>query len=285
MDSQKGYVRIMHLLRSCSPIAIFVAATLSSGAVAQAKPPVELTYEVYFGGFHIMSARAELSSGETDYNLQVESVSRGIADFFVSWKGQAKSNGLFAGDKAVPAIHRNDGVWKGKTRKVDIRYAPSGEVTSYSVEPEPDLEKVNSLPENPATGTVDPLSVIAQISGAVMRGEGCSSQFGVFDGRRRYDLTVTENGTESIKPNSYSVYAGDALACGVEMKLLGGDRKEKSKYAETARNRTVYIARPRSDAPPVPVRVRIDTDYGILMAHLTGYTLNGETVGARGLDD
>ena len=133
-------MRIMHLLRSCSPIAIFVAATLSSGAVAQAKPPVELTYEVYFGGFHIMSARAELSSGETDYNLQVESVSRGIADFFVSWKGQAKSNGLFAGDKAVPAIHRNDGVWKGKTRKVDIHYAPSGEVTSYSVEPEPDLE-------------------------------------------------------------------------------------------------------------------------------------------------
>ena len=275
----------MNSLRSCSLAAMVVVAALCSGPSAQANAPVELTYEVYFGGFHIMSARAELSSRKTDYDLRVESISRGIADFFVSWKGQAQSNGLFSEERAVPAIHRNDGVWKGKTRKVDIRYAASGEATSYSVEPEPDLEKVNDLPENPAAGTVDPLSVFAQISGAVMRGEGCSSQFGIFDGRRRYDLTVTENGTESIKPNSYSVYAGDALACGVEMKLLGGDRKEKSKYAETARNRTVYIARPQPGLPPVPVRVRIDTDYGILMAHLTGYTHNGVTVGAKGLSD
>lgn len=275
----------MHLIRSGCLVFVCLIAALSTGKVAQADTPVKLNYEVYFGGFHILSARAELVTGGKDYDLRVESISRGIADFFVSWQGQARSNGIFAGDRAVPAAHRNNGVWKGNTRKVDINYAPSGDVISYSVEPEPDLEKVNSLPENPADGTVDPLSVIAQILGAIMRGEGCNSQFGVFDGRRRYDLTVTENGTENIKPNSYSVYAGDALACSIEMKLLGGDRKEKNKYAQTARNRTVYVARPRSDIPPVPVRVRIDTDYGILMAHLTGYTLDGITVGAKGLGD
>jgi hypothetical protein len=53
--------------------------------------------------------------------------------------------------------------------------------------------------------------------------------------------------------------------------MLGGHRIERSKYAETARERIVWVARPAEDAPLVPVRLEIETAYGTLMGHLTGF--------------
>src|SRR3546814_19696294 len=53
--------------------------------------------------------------------------------------------------------------------------------------------------------------------------------------------------------------------------MLGGHKIERSKYVETARDRIVWVASPAEGAPPIPVRLEIETAYGSLMGHLTGF--------------
>lgn len=264
----------MSLIRTCK-LALAAAALGVSATAVQASGPqqdsVSIGYEVYFSGMHIMSVDAELLNASDRYELKVSSATRGIADFFVGWKGEAISRGTLAGSLAVPQVYTNRGVWKGKTRNIDIAYRPDGEVESYKVEPEPDPEKVNELPENAEAGTIDPLSVIAQVTRSINQGGDCGGNFAVFDGRRRYDVDVTDKGIQSIVPNDYSIYTGDAVVCDLVFTVLGGDRKEKSKYSATARNRRVFVAAPVDGAPSIPVRLQIETDYGTLMAHLTRY--------------
>ncbi len=268
------------ILRSAALSAMLLGAAATPLA-AESTDPVEMTYEVYFGGFHIVSARAALNRSTAGYTLTADANSRGMMDFFFTWHGRTRTDGRFVEGQAVPQAHKNFGVWNGEERIVEVSYDGEGAVAGVLVDPPPDLEEVNGLPEDAEIGTVDPLSVIAQLSEAMTRGGDCSGAFNVFDGKRRYDLTVTDRGAETFEPNDYSVFQGAAQACGIEFTVLGGDRKEKSKYAETARNRVVYVGRPLQEAPAIPVRLRIETAYGVLLAHLTGVTAGGKQLALK----
>ncbi|MDJ0685504.1 MAG: DUF3108 domain-containing protein [Alphaproteobacteria bacterium] len=253
-------------------------------AAALAKP-VELSYEVYFSGMNIMRADARMIMRDGSYRLEADGNTKGLADFFASWQGATFTEGRFdAEGRAVPEHHRQESSWKGEAREIDIKYDADGQVNGVSVAPPPDLDEVTEMPEGAEIDTIDAVTVFAQQSRRITAGLGCDAKYAVYDGRRRFDLTITSGGMEIIEPNAYSVYNGAAEACRVKIELLGGEQKDKSKYAKTARNRTVYVARPLADGPAVPVRMRIDTDYGVLMAHLTRIS-DGDRQIALNVDD
>lgn len=269
-------------LRSAGLAAgLWALAGLSAPALAADTDPIVMTYEVYFGGLHILSATAELDRTDRRYRLAAQAETQGILDFFFSWRGNTESVGAFAMGGPVPDRHRNHGYRGERVRKVALAYDGAGDVAAVLVEPPPDPEEVNALPDNAETGTVDPLSVIAGLSEALTQGAACSGEFQVFDGRRRYDLVVTDKGTQRFEANDYSIFEGEARACGIEYKLLGGDRKEKSKYVKTARDRTVYVGRPLPEAPAIPVRAKIETDFGTAMAHLTSVSAGGKQLALK----
>lgn len=262
--------------RLCVAAVLFALPVSAAPAAAEDTDPVVMTYEVYFGGLHVLSAKAELDRTDQRYRLSAEGQTQGILDFFFSWRGHTESLGAFAADGPVPLRHRNHGYRGERVRKVALAYDGTGDVAAVLVEPPPDLEEVNALPEDAEIGTIDPLSVIAGLSEAMTQGDACSGDFAVFDGRRRYDLSVTDRGTEHFDANAYSIFQGEARACEIEYTLLGGDRKEKSKYVKTARDRIVYVGRPLAEAPAIPVRAKFETDFGTVMAHLTSVTAGGK---------
>ncbi|MDF1793682.1 MAG: DUF3108 domain-containing protein [Thalassobaculaceae bacterium] len=264
----------------------FALIALSAPASADTAA-MRATYEVYFGGLHILSAESEFSPEGSDYALAAKARTRGILDMFFGWHGETRSAGRYEEGRAVPGIHTNFG-WRGdKRRSAVLDYGPDGTVTSAHVDPPPDPDEVTDMPEGAAAGTIDPLTVIAQLSRLVTREGSCSGEFAVFDGRRRYDLRITDRGMEALPPTDYSIFSGEARRCGIEYAMLGGQRKERSKYTETARERVVYVAHPLKDGPPIPVALKIETDFGTLMAHITGIEAPGrlalqDTMPARG---
>lgn len=264
------------LRRAGLAAALCAMGGITAPAQGEETDPIVMTYEVYFGGLHIASATAELDRTDSGYRLAAKGHTQGILDFFFSWHGHTESVGAFAEGGPVPARHRNHGYRGERERKVALAYDGSGDVAAVLVEPPPDPEEVNALPDDAEAGTIDPLSVIAGLSETLTQGAECSGEFRVFDGRRRYDLIVTDEGTQHFEANNYSIFSGEARACGIEYRLLGGDRKEKSKYVETARDRVVYVGRPLAEAPAIPVRAKIETDFGTAMAHLTSVSAGGK---------
>lgn len=254
------------MIRTC--LTAMAIALMAQGAQAETAP-VRATYEVYFGGLHILSAESEFTPAAGGYALTARAETRGILGVLFDWRGETRSAGRYADLRAVPGQHTSQGWRDDEVRTVVIDYDPQGTVLSTSIDPPPDPDEVTDLPEDAAIGTIDPLSVIAQLAHAVSAGGSCDGEFAVFDGRRRYDLRITDQGRDDLPESDYAIFSGEVKACGIEYAMLGGQRKERSKYAKTARERVVYVAHPIDGGPAMPVGLKIETDFGTLMAHLT----------------
>ncbi len=257
---------------------LIAPATATQNAVPNTSPDAaapdpsrtDLVYAVYAGGFHVLDAHARYVRDGDSYDISARARTGGFLDWFFSWEGRVSSTGILDGTRhAVPNRHENWGLYNGSERKVMVSYDRSGTVTSVVRDPEPDWDKFFPLPDDAADGTVDPLSLIAQVLAYVESGGNCDGEHSVFDGKRRYDLFTTDKGTESIPATDYSIYHGPALKCRIEFEMLGGNRKEVSDVAKSARNRDVWLAPVLENTPPLPVRVQVETSFGIIVGHLT----------------
>ena len=81
---------------------------LLSGAAAGAAETqsVRASYEIYFGGFHVLNAEAELEDGGQGYRIVAEAETQGMLSWFFSWKGETESSGLVSAEKGHPAAAR-----------------------------------------------------------------------------------------------------------------------------------------------------------------------------------
>lgn len=259
--------------RPLGPAAVALTAVLMTALPAGAEP-VSADYQVYFGGLHVLNAEAKLERGGGSYRLVAAAETQGLVGWLNPWKGTTESRGLLTAGKVIPRHHLNWGTDDDSdsgARLVQLSYDAAGDIIETVVQPEQDWEDRHPLPPDAGKGTLDPLSVIAGLGELLQNGGRCEGRFAVFDGRKRYDLIVTDAGERMLEPSSYSIYAGPARVCRLDYEMLGGHRMEKNKYVETARERLVWVARPDADAPPIPVRLEIKTAYGTLMGHLTGF--------------
>ena len=253
--------------------ALAMAASAWIGTAQADSAPVRATYDVYFGGLYVLRAHSEFRPNPDGYTVSSKAESRGILEVFFDWEGETLSEGRFEGQRAIPTRHRNIGRRGDRIRSVELVYDADGAVVTSTISPPPDPDEVTELPDGAEIGTMDPLSVIAQLARSVALGGTCAGEFAVYDGRRRYDLRVTDKGPDTLPESRFSIFSGDVMACGVEYALLGGQRKEQSKYAKTARERVVFVGRPIAGGPALPVGMKIETAYGTLMAHLADITV------------
>ena len=225
-------------------------------------------YKVYFGGFNILNAAATIELNSEGYRIETKSATDGILDLFFEWKGQATSTGRFLNQHPIPLMHINLGHRKNDERKTILSYGPNGEITSAEVHPAPDFSEVFPLPINAKYETVDPLTVILALNRRLEKGFDCNANFPVFDGRRRYDLTLEDKGQTILMKNPFSIFSGSARVCKIDLHMIGGHRREKSKYSSSAKEKLVFVARPVKRGPLIPVGLTIETAFGTLMAHL-----------------
>ncbi|MEX2617389.1 MAG: DUF3108 domain-containing protein [Alphaproteobacteria bacterium] len=252
------------------------APVFARSSVSADSQPLRAKYDVYFGSFHVLSSTALYERGDGEYVVSATGRTRGILEFFFKWAGETRTTGRFNGPQVLPTLHESRGQGRSEERRMSIRYDDSGEVADLVVEPTPDPEDVTPLPENAEVGTVDPLTVFADLGRAISEGRGCAGTYAVFDGKRRYDVTISDRGEKVLEPTSHSAFSGPALICHVEWDMKGGARREKNKYSRTARDRTVYVAAPFEGAEPIPVAMTIETDYGTLTGHLTSVEADGK---------
>lgn len=269
-----------------------IAAAFSLGvassvpASASEDAALSLDYEAYFGGFHVVSARTTIRREGSEYEVQGEARARGLLDWYAGWKGRAISEGSLGDGLTVsPEVHRNEGEWRGATRRNVLTFLPDGTVEVEQESP-PDPNKLSPIPEDSIAGTVDPISAIMALARTMEVAGDCTGTIPIYDGRRRYDLSVTQGGAKTFEANDYSIFQGEAVACEVVFERIGGFRLEPSKYQQTARDRIVWVAQPLDGVPPIPVRIEVDTDYGVLLVHLTAARVgNTEIAVAPGIDN
>src|SRR5687768_8915731 len=248
---------------------------LSSAAAAAEVPArmVDLTYDVYLGGLHIFAMDVDMTLQPDRYRVTAEGGTQGMVGWLYGWQTRLAAEGLDRDGRIAPQRYDVASNWQGSQRTVQLSFDEGGRYDLRQTpppEPDPDIE--GDLPETLPEGTIDPLSFAVAASRALEENGRCDQTVPVFDGRRRYDLTLRHIDEATLPPSEYSIYHGPAVRCSFSMKRISGFRKSwstKRQVDADASPPTIWVAAIREDLPPLPVRYDGAIALGNIVIHLT----------------
>jgi hypothetical protein len=265
--------------------------------VAEDTLTVDLGFEFYFGGLHVLSLAAEGAVGPTRYQLESELRTRGLTNLLFRSVIRSHSSGSFAAKAAeiaatdilrpVPQTFEtaSDGRWGA--RRVTIAYADGD---PQQVAAEPPYNQDNRAPVGDALrrDTVDPQTA-ALLSIATGAGErSCGGSVPVFDGRRRYNLNFTYLGADELHADKQGFYTGPAMRCRlVYERIAGFDEAYAREHGDGREHEvTIWIAAFADGRLHLPVRMMADTRFGKALGHLRFIDIDAsdKPVRAAGLD-
>lgn len=243
------------------------AAAAERGAPNFAERSV-LDYKIYFGGFAAVALEIDLARTGQDYRISARLRTLGVIDRFFPWTMRAYSRGRIAGAEPRPAAAGQASDWRGRKRLVDIRY-DGGRPIVERLAPT-DRDDRTPVSEDDMRGTVDLASAVLSLTLDAEAGNGCARVVPVFDGRRRYDLIAERIGVEPIRKVGRAGHYPRALKCRVSMVRRSGFKKTASHDLSEPdrRSATLWLARAGAGMPPVPVRVEVETRWGLVIGHL-----------------
>jgi hypothetical protein len=251
-------------------------AALAALALSLAAPPaaassdrMSLLYEVYSGGFHVLNFELDLALAPESYDVTARINSAGVVGWFLAWRQTSESQGRLSPDAVSPVVHRSQAEFRGRRRSVEIDY-DAGKVGDVRVEPPArEDEGRDEVPAERRREAMDPISSILSAIRRISAGQGCGGRLPVFDGRRRYDLVLTERGRAADRPQLAGGPSGRIQCDFVYEPIAGHNRRDAD--PETRDKRRIQSGRvfaERSGALIAPVRIEIDGDWGMTIAHL-----------------
>jgi hypothetical protein len=275
-------VGVGHLL-----VALAASLGLACAAPAAPQPPTApqpaapghsaaFHYNVRVGGVLSGSVDVEATYDAQTYRVVADTRSRGPVDLIIGFRSHAVTQGKTTGPRPSPETHRADNIWMGETRWVRMSYA-NGLRPEDKVFPTAEADDRTVVPQKEWDGTVDPITATYDMMLAAAKPEHCTSMIKVFDGRRRYNLVGTYDGTKALRAD---LFHGQAANCAYEIVQLGGRQRHpwwpKSRDPKTAH---VYFAKLSPDLPPVGVRVQAHAGFIPVRLELTRLVVDGRAIG------
>lgn len=265
---------------------ILSVSALSSPSFAADISKQRLVYEVYAGGIHAVQATLNIDlKNNNQYALQLEAKTRGFLGKVAPWQGTFESRGWMLNDgNRNPEQHKSTANWRGETEVKDYKYAKDGTFQNLIVTEHNQQPVTKTIDASITKNTTDALTATLKVLENFNQEGKCEGSSLVFDGKRSFEQSFTHVQTTKLEASKYNIYGGNAAECLVEVTPKEGKWYEKPRgwlsIQEQGREKglmpTIWIAQISEDAPAVPVKIRVKTDYGMLFMHLAEYQ-KGET--------
>lgn len=228
--------------------------------------PLDVRYEAFAAGFPVARFDFRLKEADGSYAVDGQIRTEGLLRLFYRVNLHAASEGvLLAAAAVVPRSHQQVMDAGGKDREAHLEYPGDGRVLAQLVPPE-DPGRPRPTPQQ-ILDTIDPLSAILAIGSRAARAGSCDGRFAVFDGRRRYDVVLTDEGSERIAAPAVA-FDGMARRCRVAAVKIAGFSNDLDYSPQTTMARA-WLASPRAGAPALPLRVDFDSSWGFVEVRMT----------------
>lgn len=221
---------------------VWVAAAVVTLTPAVADGRLSARYAVSVAGVEIGKANLVVEVGDTGYEIGGTGRVSGVMRAVSSGKGSVAVRGSVGVAKLAPRVFAVSAEADGKAESV--RFAFVGPtVTDLAVEP-----PVKPLPDRVAitdahlTNVIDPLSgAFVYVPGTVdmLSAAACDRTVSVFDGRQRYDVTLTFLRTEAVKIDKG--FSGTAVVCRAGYIPVAGHRPTRSTVKYMQENKDMYV--------------------------------------------
>jgi len=260
-------------------IAAAFALMLVFPAFSRAAVPLSLDYAVYAGGFKAMNAQLAMDLEKKSYDMKLTAETEGFIGKIFPWKATLNTNGHMKGASPVPYVYTERSTWKSGVKVTEVRYSPQGKVLKTTIRSEGKTVTARDIDDMLARNTVDLLTGALVMLQTVKTKGKCAGQFPIFDGRRRYNITLADDGREKVKASKYSAFEGDALRCILRVEPVAGFKKKDERRGwmavqnhTEARHKppTIWLSPLGKGRMMAPVRMEIASEYGSVVAHLVG---------------
>lgn len=239
---------------------------------------LDLGYDIYAGGFKALKADLVLDLDKKAYDMELAAKTQGFIGDLFPWEASYSTSGHAEDGVLLPTLYTSKSTWKKKVKTTEMAFDPKGNVMKTTTQ-EGDKTTVNRDLEKKLTeDAVDMLTGTLLMMQNAKNNDKCEGSFPVFDGKRRFNITLQDAGMDVIKKSNYSKFSGEALKCTVKVEPVAGFRAKDKKRGwmavqehTEARKKppTLWLARLEENGPVVPVRMEIASDYGAVVAHLS----------------
>lgn len=242
-------------------LALAVVLVLA-GVASAAEPGAVLEYEVRYGPLQVLALRTTARFDHDRYDATTEVRTVGVVALLFPWSSASDSHGVRAAGGMRPLRFHAAGEYRGMRRLAEIDYDAGGGVHAH-VDPPAEADDRDPVPAALQQATVDPLTAsLAAVA------SGCRGTLRVFDGRRRYDLVLSDLGEADTPASRHTLYAGRAQHCRALIAPLGGFWRSEPRD-ERPTQIDFWVAPPRPDLIAVPVYLELSASRGTLAVHLS----------------
>jgi hypothetical protein len=240
---------------------------------------MDLQYDVYAGGFHALDATLALDLDKKAYDVGVDAKTQGFIGKIFPWQASYSTSGRALKGVLVPTTSTARSSWRNKVSLTEMSYDPAGRLIKTTTQEGQKTTVNRDIDKTMATNAVDILTGTLLMMQNAKNTQKCEGSFPVFDGKRRFNITLHDAGTDVIQKSKYSTFAGEALRCTLKMEPVAGfNKKDMNRGWMAVQNHTearktdptIWFAREDEKGPIVPVRMEIASEYGTVVAHLSG---------------
>lgn len=244
-----------------APPTLLVAMLIARAAAAA--PGAVLDYEVRYGPLQVLALRTTARFDGDRYQATTAARTVGVVAMLFPWNAASDSRGMRDDRSMRPLRFRTAGEYRGTHRLAEIDY--QGDAGPHvHVDPPAEDDDRDPVPAALQQATIDPLTAsLAAVS------SGCRGTLRVFDGRRRYDLVLSDLGETTTPPSRHTRYAGRARHCRALIQPLAGFWRSEPRHDERPTQVDYWIASPRPDLIAVPVYLELSAPRGTLAVHLS----------------
>jgi hypothetical protein len=251
---------------------LLVALAPAAAAARQA----QLSYVGYLAGAPVLRLETNITMpegakpGDGAYFVSADISTLGNLALLYPFSQTVQANGALKGGKARPSQYQSTMRVLSRQQSVILTYAPDGAVGIEAVP----LTRQAQLAQQQgyANGTMDPASLVVAVASLFARTGSCNGHYQLFDGARRYDLTLAQGSyTDLVQmPNSY--YAGSATECSATPQLVAGFQQSALNANLYPQSATLWLAPAIASFPTVPVRILARSGFGEMTLDLVKVT-------------
>ena len=244
---------------------------------------LSLKYDVYAGGFKALNASLVMDLAKRAYDMKLKATTEGFIGSLFPWSASYNTSGHAEKGKLIPSVYTERSTWRGNEKVTEMDYGPSGKILKSTTQNGGQTTVNRDIDQVLSANTLDLLSGTLTMLQSAKNTDKCDGKFPVFDGKRRFNIVLQDDGTEVLPVSRYSKFSGEAMRCTVTVEPVAGfvpkDQKRgwmavQNHTEERHKLPTIWLARVGDSGQVVPVRMEIASEYGSVVAHLSGGTDN-----------
>ena len=248
------------------PILLAVLAISIGVAPAQAQGRLQAQYTITMTGITIGQIAWLADIGDVAYTTSARGKASGVLSALVDGEGAVATQGTIVEGRLTPSLYTSDITDDDGAISLRLAFAEGTATEKITPELPPRTDRL-PIRDADRRGVTDPLTAVLlpeKPSLDALAPAACNRTLAIFDGRRRYNLSLFFSRMERF--DTARGFSGLALVCGVVLEPIAGYRAGSLvvKYVAGKRDMELWFAPITGTTIIAPVRMVMPTLIGTL---------------------